>query len=48
MNILQSMNMREFVGRHLKTAQLYQAFQGALSIEEIKTIKHFLSTQKQS
>ena len=46
MQILASMNLRQFVGRHLKTPQIYQAFQGMLSIDEIKSLKQFLSTQK--
>lgn len=48
LQILSKISLREFVGRHLKTAQVYQAFQGALSLDEIKTIKQFMSAQRQN
>ena len=47
MQVLQGLNLRQFVGRHLKTPQLYQACQGALTIDEIKVLREFLSTKKQ-
>ena len=39
-------NLREFAGRHMKTPQVHQALQGLLSVDEIKTLRQFLSSQK--
>lgn len=48
MQVLKGVNLRHLAGRHLKAAKLYQAFQGALTVGEIKSIAEFLSMKKQS
>lgn len=46
--MLSNLNLRQFAGQHLKTAKLYQAFQGSLSLEEIKTLQNFIDAPKQA
>ena len=43
MDILSKINFREFVGRHLKTAQVHQACMGLITPEEIRYINQYLA-----
>ena len=45
MDILSKINFREYVGKHLKTAQVHQACMGLVTPEEIRSINQYL-TQK--
>lgn len=44
---LKRMDLRSCVGKHMKVAQFYQAFNGQISVDEIKSIQEFLSNKRQ-
>ena len=43
---LSGLNLQSYQGKILKTPQVHQAFQGLLTIDEIKALRQFLSSQK--
>ena len=48
MHVLQSMNLSQFAGKHLKVAQLYQALFGLVTLEEVKAIKLFMAEERRA